>query len=1303
MELSLNLIYLLLAMTNLASFNSQGLRSPDRRQTAFSFFHRNRLDVVLLQETHWTVDMEIQIKREWNGEAIFNHGTNTSRGVAILINSRLEYVVRQTKRDNEGRILNILVELDDHTFNIINIYAPQTDNERQTFFANLNDFISVEHENIIAGDFNCIADQRLDKCGGNPNARHLAAATLQTICAQYNLTDIWRDRHKDERNYTWTGRHPIDGTFIRTRIDKFLISRTINHFVTDTSIKPFAHSDHDYISLTLNLDNIQRGPGFWHFNNELIADAAFEAEMEEFWTVWQTKYDDFADPLVWWDKAKQHFKTIAIRCAKIRGKAKRHERSLLVCKLEKLQEKSISGTTQDIEQYLLAKEKLKQLDLKDLEATKIRAKAQFMEEGERSTRYFYSLEKCRRADQTIRTLTKENLDTVSEPQDLLKETYNFYKALYSAEPCDEKARDQFLSTAFPKLPDNARDSCEGLITEQELQKAVSSMENNKSPGFDGLTTNFYKHFWPLLGEKLTRVYNYAFQTGRLAVSQRRGVITLLFKKGDRTQLKNWRPITLLNTDYKILTKALANRLQQVLPLIIHTDQTASIKGRTINDNTRLLHDVITYANEKGMPLALISIDQLKAFDRVSHEFLFKSLEKFGFGPTFIRWIQTIYNSACSSVKTNGWLTAFINLERGLRQGCALSMPLYVLTAETMAANIRANHKIHGIQPPSSQEELKLSQYADDTTMLLTDDQSIDEAFKTFHLYERASGAKINKGKCKGLWCGAFAQRTDQLYSFEWFNDFIPDKILGQFIGNVDCSRLNWENKIKRIENIIAAWRHRELSFKGKALVINGLLTSTLWYNATTLPVPSWAITKIEQTIYNFFWSNKRHLVNKDILALPVQHGGFNIPRIEIKIQALRLNTLRRLLTKEDAHWKHFAGYFLRVSSMQLGKLTLALHYSPRQIDRDIPTFYRELLIAWHKHQPLRTRSHIPNKLPDVLNEPLFQNDLITIDNQPLAHSDWVASGITQVKDICYEAIPGYLPTRAIHELLTEQEDDNTRTLSRTTREFNELKSAIPQEWTLKINSQNIPETPDLQPRFVISDSTPNNAPQDILSYKTRTFYGQLLKEQQCAIPALDFWKRNLQPQPTFNAKQWKTLYSPLILNKHGDMNWKIAHRVLPTALSLNRIGVYATTNCHRCGLTDTLEHALIECPSIEHFWKQIQVYVDKLTDHKLSITTQLKMLGIVKRENDALGQRIVDLVNWTLTVARWAIHKSAVSHRVRNMTIPPEAIFRATVKSHLQFQYKLYLSRHTQYYFPYHWCIGETFAKVENDTLIFTF
>ena len=553
MELHAFLCYF--AMAVLISLNSQGLRSPDRRKTAFSYFLRHRADIILLQETHWTDDIEMQIQREWDGEIIFNHGTNTARGVAILFHSRLDYTVKQTRSDNDGRILNVVLELDGRTLNIINIYAPQTDSERRTFFSCLDRFISEEFDNIIGGDYNCIVNARLDKFGGNPNARNSAATTLNGMCTRYNLSDVWRKRHKDIRCFTWTAQHLTNGTFIRTRIDKFLISNSLNQFVLDVSIKPFPHSDHDGVWLSLNFDQVKRGPGYWHFNNDLLSNAAFESEMNDFWTFWKTKYEDFADPLLWWDRAKQGFKNIAIRCAKIIGKQKRHERFQLERNLIKLQEKSNTGNTQDIENYLLAKETLKQFELKDLEATKIRSKAQFLEEGERSTRYFYSLEKSRKAEQTIRVLTKDNLDVVSEPQDLLKETHKFYKELFTAQPIDAQARNKFLNCAIPELPDDARESCEGLITEEELSKAVTAMESNKSPGFDGLMFNFYKHFWPILGDKLTRVFNYAFHNGLLTVSQRRGIITLLFKKGDRTQLKNWRPVTLFNTDYKVFDKS----------------------------------------------------------------------------------------------------------------------------------------------------------------------------------------------------------------------------------------------------------------------------------------------------------------------------------------------------------------------------------------------------------------------------------------------------------------------------------------------------------------------------------------------------------------------------------------------------------------------------------------------------------------------------------------------------------------------------------------------------------------------------
>lgn len=221
-------IYIFSIMTILISINTRGLRSQDRRKNAFTLFQRNRWHVILLQETHWTVDMEMEIRQQWGGEVIFNHGTNSARGVAILFNPLFSHRIINIRRDNDGRILNVLLEFEDHLINTINIYAPSTDNERNTFFSDLDNYIMADHDNILVGDFNCTTNERLDKLGGNPNSRQFATRTLQNICNKYHLTDIWRDRHKDERNYTWTGRHPLNMTFIRTRIDRFLTSRTLD-------------------------------------------------------------------------------------------------------------------------------------------------------------------------------------------------------------------------------------------------------------------------------------------------------------------------------------------------------------------------------------------------------------------------------------------------------------------------------------------------------------------------------------------------------------------------------------------------------------------------------------------------------------------------------------------------------------------------------------------------------------------------------------------------------------------------------------------------------------------------------------------------------------------------------------------------------------------------------------------------------------------------------------------------------------------------------------------------------------------
>ncbi|KAK3559930.1 hypothetical protein QTP86_028845 [Hemibagrus guttatus] len=179
---------------------------------------------------------------------------------------------------------------------------------------------------------------------------------------------------------------------------------------------------------------------------------------------------------------------------------------------------------------------------------------------------------------------------------------------------------------------------------EELHEAHQGMENGQASGIDGLPVEFYKAFWAVIGQDVLDILPDSVRGGKLLLSCRRAVLTLLPKKGDLTHLKNWRPVSLLCTDCKLLSKALASRLTKVMERLIHQDQTYCVPDRSICNNVYLIRDILDVSRLLGLKTGLIFLDQEKAFDRVECEYLWKVLETFGFTQILssakVNWIKS---------------------------------------------------------------------------------------------------------------------------------------------------------------------------------------------------------------------------------------------------------------------------------------------------------------------------------------------------------------------------------------------------------------------------------------------------------------------------------------------------------------------------------------------------------------------------------------------------------------------------------------------------------------------------------------
>ena len=1159
--------------------NCQGLGDISKRKDVFDYLKSKQCDIYCIQDTHFTCDIENHVRNSWGYESFFSSFASNSRGVALLFNNTFEFKVLKEKKDLNGNYLVLDICIGKEKITLVTVYGPNSDTPDffSQLMSNIEDF---GNENfIICGDFNLVLDPHIDCCNyrniNNPNARE----KLLDIIDQYRLIDPFRELFPTLHRYTWRRKNP----FKQARLDFFLFTESMLTYLRNCKIEPSYRSDHSMVILELVFNPFIRGKGLWKFNNSLLSDIDYVNIVKDKILDVKRQYSalvydlnnigDIEDENLQLTINKQLFletllmelrgKTISYSSFKKKERDKREQ--VLLDEIDLLE---CSVNNESIEDLENKKKELENIRKDKMKGKLVRSRVQWIEEGEKPTKYFCGLESKNFTSKIIPKVEKEGGIIVTNQFDILKEAKSFYENLYknNNSTCTVDDLNHSLNNLdFSKLTDDEKLNLEGEITIEEASWALKKMKNNKTPGSDGFSTEFFKIFWRDLKHFVVDSLNYGLQEGELSVTQKQGIITCLPKDNKpRHFLKNWRPISLLNTVYKIGSGVIASRVKKVLDKLINLDQTGFISGRYIGDNIRLVYDILQYTEEQDIPGLLLLIDFEKAFDSISWDFLLSVLQFFNFGESFIKWVKVLYTNISSAVIQGGNLSDFFKIERGCRQGDPLSPYLFILCAEILAIKIRGNKNISGIS--ITQIEHKLSQFADDTSLILDgSEKSLQETLLELDWYADISGLKINFSKTHVVWIGSKKYSNDVLChdrNLSWGTTKF--KLLGvNFDVNlenmVDC---NYRDKLSQIKNLINTWSKRNLTLIGRISVVKTLILPILNHLIMTLPNPNdEMVKKIDNLIYSFIWNSPVHRVKKEVLQKSHIDGGLKMINLSAFILALKSTWIRKIF-RQNCNWLNIL--FASSNLDQENFFNFGTGYINSQNINFSNKFWQDVFNAWE----IITDKEKDNSWDFFLCNPIWFNKLVKIDNKSVFYSDWFKKGIVYINDVLDEN----------GKFLSFEDIKQKFGVSGNVMKYNSIISAV-----RKAGKQFIHGDYKIQQPFVpsIIRTLLKNA------RGTHDMYSILIKND--VIPTgQKKWSNIIDIEET----QWREIFSlPFKLTRNTKLQWlqfRINHYILVTNKYLKKINVVDDPNCTFCkDEVETIEHLLWNCDITQNFLEEI--------------------------------------------------------------------------------------------------------------------
>jgi hypothetical protein len=700
---------------------------------------------------------------------------------------------------------------------------------------------------MLSGDWNDVDNTNLDyrnHTSDRPNIRF----AMKKIISTFNLIDTFRFLHPNSTYMTHTGVHAHNP---QARLDRIYIPSSLAKNLQAAEILP-SFSDHAIVTTSLNFGSVS-GCKIWKLINMILCNEEFEVEIS-------TLLDSYVQ--------NDHFDFRAYELLKVKVKkaALEYENVQKYIKKQELHRirKMFNAEMSDPKDLFLQMVELEGInDFRHRDPDVQRRKLQPAREGISLNTAFADVDKVERTDKF----------------------YSYFKNTLMKDDLRYEGLEDFLKD-LPKVPSSASQFLESEIELEEIEEAITSLQSKSTPGLDGITPEFYKKFKSQMALILKKLWEECLSAKILPRSSRQGVVTLIYKnKGDTSSLKNWRPITMSNCDFKVYAIVLKNRLASQLDLIIGPWQTCGISGRSIFDNLSFLRDNLGKGNG-----ALLSLDQENAFGNVDHDYMFNVLKAFGFPDRFVNFIKIMYNLNFVHINTGISISKAIPLEKGVKQGDPMASSLFVLCLEPLLR--RMSKRMLEIAPSPFMESpgSNLSTYADDTTPIISHIDQLKVIEEELSSYGNVSGGRVNWGKCElypfGSWKGNLIISQYKLV----LNGL---KILGIYFG--DLSGKNWEDlilKLKiKLEHYIA--KSSCSSLTAKVNMLNVFILPIIWYVLKVLDPPSDFLLQVQKLCEGFLWENKRHWVKRSMTYALQANGGLGLKSPQVQVIIFRLRALAK--------------------------------------------------------------------------------------------------------------------------------------------------------------------------------------------------------------------------------------------------------------------------------------------------------------------------------------------------------------------------------------------------------------------------